>query len=126
MCEFAPAEVLGGMTTMLVTPAKLEPVMVGPWQAAQPVVMPAWFILEPLNKAPLGTGVAAMLEPAPTWQVSHAVVIGMWFVGGPTILKLLARGIAKPATTDAAWHCAQLVVVLCALAWMLASVGIAE
>ena len=36
----------------------------------------------------------------------------------------LAAGIANPATTFAAWHCAQLPVVLGALAWMLASVGI--
>jgi hypothetical protein len=87
--------------------------------------MPAWLIFEPLNLAPLGTGVVATLEPAPTWQVSQAVVIGMWFVGGPTMTKL-AAGIAKPPTTDAAWHCAQLAVVLCALAWMLTKVGITE
>ena len=66
-----------------------------------------------------------MLEPAPTWQVSQAVVIGMWFEGGPLIVKL-AAGIAKPATTEAAWHCAQLVLVLGALAWMLATVGITQ
>jgi hypothetical protein len=51
------------------------------------------------------------------------VVIGMWLVGGPLIVKL-AAGIAKPATTEAAWHCAQLAVVLGALAWILATVGI--
>ena len=45
--------------------------------------------------------------------------------GGPTMVKL-AAGIAKPATTLAAWHCAQLAVVLGALAWMLASVGSTE
>jgi hypothetical protein len=125
MCEPTPAGEVRGMTTMLVMPAKLVPVMVGPWQATQLVVMPAWLIFEPLNLAPFGTGVAAMLEPDPTWQVSHAVVIGMWFEGGPTMAKL-AAGIAKPATTEAAWHCAQLVVVLGALAWMLAKVGITE
>ncbi len=42
-------------------------------------------------------------------------------VGRPTMLKL-AAGIAKLAAA-APWHCAQLVVVLGALAWMLASVG---
>jgi hypothetical protein len=85
--------------------------------------MPLWLMREPLNLAPLPTGVAAMLEPAPTWQLSHAVVIGMWLPGGPTIAKL-AVGIAKPATTLAPWHCAQFVLVLGALAWMLAKVGI--
>ena len=86
-------------------------------------MIPVWLMREPLNFAPLPTGVAAMLEPAPTWQVSHAVVIGMWLLGGPTIAKF-AAGIANPATTLAAWHCAQFVVVLGALAWMLARVGI--
>ena len=66
-----------------------------------------------------------MLEPAPTWQVSHAVVIGMWLLGGPTIAKF-AAGIANPATTLAAWHCAQFVVVLGALAWISARLGITE
>jgi len=37
----------------------------------------------------------------------------------------LAAGIAKLAAA-APWHCAQLLVVLGALAWMLASVGITE
>ena len=37
------------------------------------------------------------------------------------MLKLVA-GIAKLAAA-APWHCAQLLLVLCALAWMLASVG---
>jgi hypothetical protein len=123
MCAFAPIGEVAGITTIWLTPAKLAPVMLGPWQAAQLVVMPLWLMREPLNLAPLPTGVAVMLEPAPTWQLSHAVVIGMWLPGGPTITKF-AAGIAKPATTLAAWHCAQLLVVLGALAWMLASVGI--
>ena len=44
--------------------------------------------------------------------------------GSPTMLKF-ADGIAKLAAA-APWHCAQLPVVLGALAWMLASVGITE
>jgi hypothetical protein len=124
MCELAPAEVLGGMTTMLVTPAKLDPVMLGPWQATQLLVMPAWLILEPLNLAPLGTGVAAMLEPDPTWHTSHEAVVGIWLLGKPTMLKL-AAGMAKLGAA-LPWHCAQLPVVLGALAWMLARVGITE
>ena len=108
---------------MLLTPAKLAPFRPGPWQATQLLVMPLWFISEPLNFAPLPTGRLAMLEPAPTWQFSQAVLIGRWLPGGPWIVKL-AAGIAKPATTLLAWHCAQLPVVLGALAWMLASVGI--
>ena len=42
----------------------------------------------------------------------------------PTMLKL-AVGIAKLAAA-LPWHCAQLALVLGALAWMLASVGITE
>jgi len=47
----------------------------------------------------------------------------MWLPGRPTIEKL-AAGIAKLAAA-VPWHCAQLPLVLGALAWMLASVGIA-
>jgi hypothetical protein len=94
------------------------------WQATQLLVMPAWFISEPLNFAPLGTGSVGTLEPVPTWQLSHAALVGMWFVGSPTMAKF-APGIAKLAAA-LPWHCAQLVVVLCALAWMFASVGITE
>ena len=59
-------------------------------------MIPVWLINEPLNFAPLPTGVAAMLEPAPTWQVSQAPVVGIWFPGKPTMLKF-AAGIAKLA-----------------------------
>jgi hypothetical protein len=124
MCELAPAGEVAGITTILLTPIKLEPVMLGPWQVTQLLVMPAWLIKEPLNLAPLGTGVAAILEPDPTWQLSHAAVVGTWLVGRPTMVKL-AAAIAKLAAA-APWHCAQLALVLGALAWMWASVGSAE
>lgn len=103
MCALAPAGDVGGMPLILVMPAKLtvEPEVL--WQLKQLVVMPLWLISEPLNLAPLGTGVVAMLEPVPTWQTSQAVVMGMWLAGGPMMVKL-AVGIAKPATTFAAWH----------------------
>jgi hypothetical protein len=97
-------------------------VMVGPWQAAQLVVMPLWLMREPENFAPLGTGVVVTLEPAPTWQASQDKAVGTWLLGRPTIAKL-AAGIAKLAAA-VPWHCAQLLVVLGAFAWMLASVGI--
>ncbi|MGN6530109.1 MAG: hypothetical protein ACTHL8_27260, partial [Burkholderiaceae bacterium] len=112
------------MTMIFVTPMKLAFVMVGPWQETQLLVMPLWLIREPENFAPLPTGVAAMLEPAPTWQASQEVVVGMWFDGSPTMLKL-ADGMANDGAA-LPWHCAQLAVVLGALAWMLANVGIAE
>jgi hypothetical protein len=76
---------------------------------------------EPLNLAPLPTGVAAMLEPAPTWQLSQAALAGMWVLGRPTIVKPDA-GMAKLAAA-APWHWAQLALVLGELAWMLANVG---
>jgi hypothetical protein len=65
-----------------------------------------------------------MLLPAPTWHSSQLALVGMWFAGSPTTLKLLS-GMAKEAAA-APWHCAQLLVVLGALAWMFASVGITE
>ena len=80
---------------------------------------------EPLNLAPFPTGVAAMLEPAPTWQLSHAALVGRWLLGNPTIVKL-AAGMAMLAAALAEWHCAQLLVVLGALAWMFANVGIVK
>ena len=85
--------------------------------------MPAWFISEALNLAPLPTGSAAIDEPAPTWHCSHGAVVGMWLPGCPTIEKF-AAGIANDAAAGP-WHCAQLLVVLGALAWIAASVGIA-
>jgi hypothetical protein len=45
-------------------------------------------------------------------------------LGIPTIEKLI-DGIANDAAA-APWHCSQLLLVLGALAWMLASVGITE
>ena len=86
------------------------------------LMTPLWLIKELLNLAPLPTGKLATLEPAPTWQLSQAAVVGMWLAGKPTMLKL-AAGIAKLAAA-LPWHCAQLAVVLGALAWILASVGI--
>ncbi len=124
MCEVAPIGEVAGITMILLTPTKLDPVIDGPWQATQLLVMPTWLISEPVNFAPLPTGVTAMLDPAPTWQVSHETVVGMWLPGSPTMLKL-ADGIAKLAAA-APWHCAQLLVVLGAFAWMFASVGMTE
>ena len=124
MCAFAPAGDVAGITTIFVTPTKLEPVTAGPWQAAQLLPMPAWLISEPEKRAPLGTGSTGTLEPVPTWQVSHDAVVGTWFDGSPTIEKF-AAGIAKPGAAEP-WHCAQFVVVLGALAWMLATVGMTE
>jgi hypothetical protein len=124
MCEVAPTGDVGGMTMIRVTPTKLVPVIVGPWQATQLLVMPEWLIFEPVNRAPFGTGSVGTLEPAPTWQPSHDADVGTWFPGSPTIEKF-AAGIAKLGAA-LPWHWAQFVVVLGALAWMFASVGITE
>ena len=121
MCEPTPTGEVFGITTILVMPMKLVPLILEPWQAAQLLVMPEWLMSEPLNFAPLSTGVEAMLEPAPTWQSSHDAVVGTWLPGKPTMEKL-AEGMAKLAAA-LPWHCAQLVVVLGAQAWMLVSVG---
>jgi hypothetical protein len=124
MCELAPAGDVAGITTILVTPTKLEPVTPGPWQATQLLAMPVWLISEPEKCAPLGTGSTRTLEPVPTWQASHDAVVGTWFDGSPTIEKL-AAGIAKLGAAEP-WHWAQFVVVLGAFAWMLATVGMTE
>ena len=124
MCALVPTGEVGGITTIWLTPAKLAPVIDAPWQLSQLLVMPVWLISELLNLAPLLTGRLATLEPEPTWQVSQAALVGMWLPGSPTMLKF-AAGIAKPAAA-LPWHCAQLLVVLGALAWMLVTVGITE
>ena len=77
MCELAPTGDVGGMITMLLMPANDAVGTSGPWHAAQLLVMPVWLIREPENRAPFGTGVAAMLDPAPTWQLSQLTVVGM-------------------------------------------------
>jgi hypothetical protein len=122
MCDVALGGDVAGITTIFGTPTKVVPVIDGPWQATQLLVMPLWLISEPENLAPLGTGVAGTLDPVPTWHSSHDAVVGMWLPGKPTIEKF-AEGIAKLGAA-VPWHCAQLVVVLGAFAWMFASVGI--
>jgi hypothetical protein len=117
----APAGLVGGMPTMRLMPMKLAEAEEGRWQATQLLVMPAWFMSEPEKRAPLATGRAEMEEPAPTWQSSQEAEVGMWFEGRPTMEKL-AAGMAKEAA-EAPWHWAQLEVVLGALAWMAARVG---
>ena len=49
------------------TPAKLCP----PWQVAQPLVMPVWFIALPEKVV------------VDLWQVSQASVVGRWLTGLP-------------------------------------------
>jgi hypothetical protein len=109
-CDVRPTGEVGGMTTILVMPAKLEPVIFGPWQLTQ-VVSPAWLIAEFVNLAPSTTGGGGVLEPAPTWQTSQEAVVGTWLVGVVTIEKF-AAGIAKVGAVVGPWHCAQLAVVL--------------
>jgi hypothetical protein len=121
MCDAVPAGDVGGIATIRATPANDEPVIDGPWQAAQLFVMPLWLMSEPENLAPLPTGTAAMLEPGPTWQLSHEAFVGRWLDGRPTMLKLTA-GMAKPAAA-LPWHWSHPPVVLGALAWMDASDG---
>src|SRR5882762_8270223 len=76
MCDVAPIGDVGGIATILLTPMNDVPVMLGPWQATQLLVMPLWFISEPANFAPSTTGVTAMLEPAPTWHTSQEPLVG--------------------------------------------------
>ena len=66
MCELGPTGAVGGMTTMLVMPANVPPLTSGPWQAEQPLVMPAWFICPP----------AKLVKPVcveAMWHVPHSV-----------------------------------------------------
>ena len=121
MCEPVPIGLVTGMPTMRVMPAKLLVLPAGWWQAAQLLLMPAWLMREPLKRAPSTTGVAVIEEPAPTWQTSQDAVVGMWFVGQAHDREVRRRD--RKDAAAAPWHCAQLLLVLGALAWMLVSVG---
>ena len=47
-----PGPLLDGITTILLTPKKLLFVTSGPWQLAQPELMPVWLKAELLKRAP--------------------------------------------------------------------------
>src|SRR5438132_1144439 len=66
MCELGPIGEVGGITTMLVMPAKVPAPMPGPWQSAQRPARPVWSICPP----------AKLLKPLSVeamWQVPHIV-----------------------------------------------------
>ena len=120
-----PGLLESGMTTMLLMPVKLLPVMLGPWQAAQPVLTPPWLNLALLNLAPSTTGICTLL-PAAMWQASQPwPFIPMWLLGGPTSGGTIV-GEAKADNAAELWHCWQLVLVDYALAWIFVMVGITE
>ena len=124
MCAAAPIGEVGGITMMRVMPAKLVPVMFDPWQATQLLVMPAWLMREPENFAPLGTGSVGTLEPADVADLAGGA--GRDVVGRQADDAEVGRRNGEAKRRVAPWHCAQLVVVLGALAWIAASVGITE
>jgi hypothetical protein len=70
-CEVVAGVLEGGITTMLLMPWKLAPVMLWPWHSAQLAVMPVWIKAELANVAVPVTGVVAILDPVPTWQLSQ-------------------------------------------------------
>jgi hypothetical protein len=65
MCAKGPGALESGIKMMLLMPTKLEALTLGPWQAAQPVLMPWWLNLELVNLEPSTTGSCRLL-PAPT------------------------------------------------------------
>jgi hypothetical protein len=88
-CEVDPALADGGMTTMVLMPWKLVPVMPWPWHSAQLVVMPEWLKAEPANVGEPVTGVVGTLEPLPTWQLSQPRPRkGTWLPAGPMTVRL--------------------------------------
>jgi hypothetical protein len=58
------------------------------WQLAQPITMPAWFMV---------AGLKAVVD---LWQFSQGAVVGIWLAGG-------ALGAALPKRSPALWHAAQ-------------------
>lgn len=98
ICEFSPAGEVGGMTTMLLIPANVDPVIEGPWQSAHPLDMPAWSIFPP----------AKLVKPVSveaTWHEPHiaGLVRGIWFAGVPNAFSPLwqvAQVLVSPRSVE--------------------------
>ena len=101
MCELGPSGEVGGITTMLVMPANELPLIDGPWQATQLLVMPRWLIWPLAKLAPAapvtGMGVAGI---ALLWQASQLAVVGM--CGG--VRPVLVLGVTLLAYLPAIAH----------------------
>ena len=99
---FRPLVVLG------TTPKKVPTPTAGPWQVAQPLVMPAWLMRPPAKVVPptLAAPVAGIsIVGAARWQVSQLSPAGM--CGG--VRSPLARMLTprKDLATPSAWQVAQ-------------------
>ena len=60
-----------GLVTSLGTVRLPKPATPASWQLAQPDAMPAWFMLQAVEKSPLPVRPGA-------WQDSQAAAVGMW------------------------------------------------
>lgn len=60
ICEPQPGPLDCGITTMLVTPAKVPPDTFGPWHTSQPELIPLWLKPAPLNLALSCTGTGVL------------------------------------------------------------------
>ena len=92
ICEFGPAGEVGGMMTMLLIPANMLPVIDGPWQSAQPLVIPVWSIFPPEK-------LVKLVSVDWTWQLPHCAPLlrGIWLTG-------------IPVATRPSWQVAQVLV----------------
>ena len=78
MCDDRPpGAAVGGSSTILVIPVKVDCVMPEPWQPLQVLIEASCTIEEFANLAPLPTGSEPMFEVPPTWQVSQPAAVGM-------------------------------------------------
>ena len=106
-CELTPGVVDGGITTILVTPKKVLPVMFWPWQVAQPVVMPLWLNLAPakvFGATPPLSGIS-VLGILPVWQVSQPMEPDTGMCAGVRLAMVLGVMPKKvPVVTVAPWQ----------------------
>ena len=79
----------GALVAMWVADFVLTSANWAPWHVEQPVVMPAWFITEPVNEVPI------------LWHASQDAGVGMW----PVV------GFVFTSANWAPWHVAQPVVM---------------
>ena len=114
MCALGPIGDVGGCTMMRLTPKNDVPVIAGPWQVAQLLVMPAWLIwplanvVAPTDAAPVeGISWAGI---AFEWQASQTSDVGRCGGTRPALV-LGVTPMKVPATTLAPWQIEQLPVI---------------
>lgn len=82
--------------------------MLGPWQVAQPELMPAWLNCA-LAKVVMPVEGTRPVGAPPRWQVSQDALVGTW-AGANALMPTGNTPVKVPAVTVEPWQVAQLTV----------------